>query len=128
MKVEWVKNNQNNEWFDFLRLNLDAPYFIGKRGVYVIWYIGSPSKVVRVGSGNIAERLKEHRSNIEITKFSSFGPLKVSWVVANGFPLIDRDDQLLGVERFLAEKYSPLIGDRYPNDVLSIGINLIGAA
>lgn len=81
MQVEWVKNIQNNEWFDLLRLNLDAPYFIGKRGVYVIWYVSSTSKVVRIGSGNIAERLKQHSSNYEITKYSSFGPLKVSWAI-----------------------------------------------
>lgn len=123
MIVEWVKNNQNNEWFDFLRLNLDAPYFIGKRGVYAIWYVGTPSKVIKIGSGNIVERLREHRSNTEITKFSSFGPLKVTWAVINGINF--KEEHLMGVECFLASTYTPLIGERYPS-VIPIQVNLIG--
>lgn len=118
-QVIWIKNNQNNEWFDFLRLNLDAPYFLGKRGIYVIWYT-SPSiaKVVRVGSGNISERLKEHRSNPEITKFSNSGQLKVTWIVVN-------ESDVPGIEKFLSRVYSPLIGDRF-SDEPEIQVNLIG--
>ncbi len=119
-RVLWVKNTQNNDWFDFLRLNFDAVYFIRKRGVYVIWY-ASPgiAKVIRIGSGNISERLKEHRQNPDITKYASYGQLKVSWVILN-------DSELLGVEKYLARVYSPLIGDRYPESVHEIQINLIG--
>ncbi len=118
-QVIWIKNNQNNEWFDFLRLNLDAPYFMGKRGIYVIWYT-SPSiaKVVRVGSGSISERLKEHRSNPEITKFSNSGQLKVTWIIVN-------ESDMFGIEKFLARVYSPLIGDRFPDEP-EIQVNLIG--
>jgi hypothetical protein len=118
--VTWIKNTQNNDWFDFLRLNLDAPYFLGKRGVYVIWY-SSPSiaKVVRLGSGNIAERLKNHRLNSEITKFSSLGQLKVSWIIVN-------EQSILGVEKYLAREYSPLVGDRSPEAVQEVVVNLIG--
>ena len=119
MQVSWLKNTQNNAWFDFLRLDLDAPYFVGKRGVYVIWY-SSPSiaKVVRLGSGNIAERLKTHRENPEITKFSNNGQLKVSWIIVN-------DEAMLGVEKFLAKSYSPLLGERYPESVQEVQVNLI---
>ncbi len=123
-RVNWIKNNQNGEWFDFLRLNLDAPYFNNKVGVYVIWYT-SPllAKVIRVGSGNIAQRLKEHRANQEITKYSSMGSLKVSWVVADSNPLLPSEIQ--GAELFLANRYHPLVGDRYPA-VQEVGISLIG--
>lgn len=118
-QVIWIKNNQNNEWFDFLRLNLDAPYFMGKNGVYVIWYT-SPSiaKVVKVGSGNISERLKEHRSNPEIIKFSNSGQLKVTWIVVG-------ENEMFGIEKFLSRVYSPLIGERFPDDP-EIQVNLIG--
>lgn len=118
-QVVWVKNNQNNDWFDFLRLNLDAPYFNGKIGVYVIWY-ASPAiaKVIRVGSGNISERLKEHRSNPEITKFSNMGQLKVTWITVNQI-------DTLGIEKYLSRVYSPLVGDRFP-DIPEILVNLIG--
>lgn len=118
--VIWVKNSQNNDWFDFLRLNLDASYFLGKRGVYVIWY-ASPgqAKVVRLGQGNISERLKEHRSNPDVTKYSYYGQLKVSWAILNEY-------ELSGVEKYLSRVYSPLIGDRYSDNIQEIQVNLIG--
>ena len=92
--------------------------------MYVIWYT-SPglAKAVRVGSGAIADRLKEHRANPEITKYSNSGQLKVSWVVADNVTFLER--KMEGVERYLARIYSPLIGDRFPN-VPEIEINLIG--
>ncbi len=119
-KVVWLKNTQNNEWFDFLKLNLDSPYFVNKRGVYVIWYT-SPSfaKAVRLGQGNIAERLKEHRANPNITRYSSSGQLKVSWIILN-------DYELSGVEKYLARIYSPLVGEQYPENVEEIQVKLIG--
>jgi hypothetical protein len=125
-QVAWVKNTQNNDWFDFLRLNLDAPYFFGKKGVYVIWYT-SPgiAKVVRVGSGVLADRLKEHRSNPEITKYSNSGQLKVSWVVVDKVAFFEHEME--GAEKYLARVYSPLVGDRFPN-IPEVPINLIGQA
>ena len=72
-QVFWIKNTQNNDWFDLLRLNLDAPYFLGKRGVYVIWYTSpGAAKVVRLGSGVISERLREHRSSPDILRYASY--------------------------------------------------------
>jgi hypothetical protein len=119
LEVKWVKNNQNNEWFDLLKLNLESKYFIDKKGVYVIWYVSSPSKAVRVGSGNIAERLKEHRANAEITKYSSFGPLKVTWAIVG-------EESIKGVETYLGRKYSPIIGGTFPSTT-EISVNLIGS-
>ena len=119
-QVVWIKNTQNNDWFDFLRLNLDSSYFIDKRGVYVIWY-ASPgtAKVVKLGSGNISERLKEHRLNPDIIRYASYGQLKVSWIILG-------ESEFLGVEKYLARVYSPLVGDRYPEDINEIQVNLIG--
>lgn len=109
LNINWVKNQNNNQWFDFLRLNLDSPYFQDKEGVYVIWYAGpSEAKVIRIGQGHIATRLKEHRSNPEITKYSNYGQLKVSWAIVDSQY---RD----GVEAFLFDSYNPLIGERSPS-------------
>jgi hypothetical protein len=120
MKVTWIKNTQNSQWFDLLRLNLSAPYFTGKLGVYVIWYASPQSaKVIYVGSGAIGERLVEHRSNPEISKYSQYGQLKVSWA------LMDDPTTMTGVEAFLAHSYSPIIGERSLN-VDPIEVNLIG--
>lgn len=123
-QVMWVKNTQNNDWFDFLRLNLDSPYFVGKKGVYVIWYT-SPglAKAVRVGSGVIGDRLKEHRENPEVTKYSSSGQLKVAWVIVNDTAFFE--SEMEGAEKYLARVYAPLIGDRFP-DASEVAISLIG--
>lgn len=120
LTVNWVKNSNNNESFDLLRLNLNAPYFLNKVGVYVIWY-ASPSgvnKVIRVGQGDIASRLREHRSNPEILRYSSYGQLKVTWALLNSQE--DRN----GVEAYLYDSYSPLIGERSPA-AQPISVNLI---
>lgn len=122
--VTWIKNNQNNDWFDLLRLNLDAPYFYGKRGVYVIWYTSpAAAKVIRVGSGNIAERLKAHRANNEIIRYSAYGQLKVAWIIVDNVTVFEKE--ILGIEAYLAKAYSPLVGDNFPNALL-VPVNLIG--
>lgn len=118
LTINWVKNSSNNEWFDLLRLNLNAPYFLNKEGVYIIWY-SSPSgaKVIRVGQGDIGSRLIEHRSNPEILRYSSYGQLKVTWALVNS-------QYRNGVEAFLYDSYSPLIGERSPA-AQPISVNLI---
>ncbi len=124
MNVVWQKNSQNNEWFDFLRLDLDSSYFNGKKGVYVLWYVAPPkAKAIKVGSGNLLEQLKNLRSNPLVLQYSNNGTLKVSWVTVNGAL---KEDQMAGVEAFLYDSYSPLMGER--NSAASIEINLIGKA
>lgn len=124
--LHWVKNERNSEWFDFLRLNLDSPYFINKRGVYVIWYtsplVGS-SKVIRLGQGDIGDRLREHRSNPDIVEYSKLGQLKVTWALIDNLNFFEGD--LNGAEAYLADFYAPLIGERFPF-VQGISVNPIG--
>ncbi len=112
--VTWIKNTINGEYFDLLRLDLGAPYFINKSGVYVIWYASpSGSKVIRVGQGSpISDRLREHRMNPQINQYAAYGPLKVSWVVLPRNPeLFDR------IEAYLYDYYRPVVGERAPNAV-----------
>lgn len=120
LPVLWQKNTQNNEYFDFLRLDLSSSYFPGKRGVYVIWYVGTPPKVIKVGSGNLLEQFKNLRTNPTVLQYSNNGVLKVSWVAVNG---VLKDDQVPGVEAFLYDSYSPIIGER--NNALPISVTLI---
>jgi hypothetical protein len=115
--VNWVKNQNNGQWFDLLRLNLDAPYFQDKEGVYIIWYAGPSSKVIKVGQGHIGARLKEHRSNPEIVRYSNYGQLKVTWA------LVEKWDRH-GVEAFLFDSYNPILGERSPA-AQPIPVNLI---
>lgn len=103
----WVKST-SGEWLDLLGLNLAGSYFATPRnGVYAIWYkTPSQSPVIKVGQGNIAERLAAERTNPEVLKFASLGPLKVSWWPA------DEQATRNGIEAFLSEKYSPILGSQ----------------
>lgn len=111
LQVEWIKSRAGF-WLDLQTVDLtDVTTF----GVYVIWHRGNPSQVVRVGQGNVADRLTAHKSDPDILAYAERG-LSVTWAAV----LVSQAD---GVERFLANQYSPLVGDRHPA-VAPIVVNL----
>lgn len=113
MNVIWTKCT-GNVWCTLNRVNLST---VETEGVYVIWKPGSngcPGQAVRVGQGDIQDRLVTHRNDPEITKYGS--DLCVTWVAVESRY---RD----GVERYLAEQCSPLVGERFPL-VTPIPVNL----
>lgn len=103
MDLKWIKCT-NDVWCDLQNLNLSSEHFNDLKGVYIIW---SGEKVIRLGSGIIKDRLKEHRDNPEINKHPN---LKVTWAQVNG-------NQMEGVEKFLSDKLSPMVGDRFPSRI-----------
>jgi hypothetical protein len=113
--VTWVKCDQGL-WCSFDRVNLTK---VSTVGVYVIWHTGSPGRVVRVGQGDIAQRLGAHRDDPAVTRYRTNGSLLVTW--AEVPKKADRD----GIERYLANHYRPLVGDAWP-DVTPIPVNLPG--
>src|SRR5262249_58770910 len=72
-------------------------------GVYVIWYYGNPGRVVRLGQGKIADRIAAHRRDAQITRYRP-NRLLITWAAV---PPAMMD----GVERYLSERYPPLVGD-----------------
>lgn len=118
MLLEWVKC-EGDVWCSFERLDLSN---VISFGVYVIWkppaLALSTPQVIRVGQGNIAERIAAHRLDPEITQY---GPgLLVTWAEVLGY-YVD------GVEAFLAQQLRPAVGDRFPL-APPIAVNLPGAA
>lgn len=111
MQVKWVKST-SDEWLNLSRVNLSN---VNVRGVYVIWQ-GS-AKVVRVGQGDIKSRLTEHRQNNIIMRHAVAGKLFVTWATAPAH-------MLDGIERFLAEEYLPIEGERFP-EAHPIAVNKI---
>jgi hypothetical protein len=101
--LSWVKCVEN-VWCSLERLDLDN---VTANGVYIIWHSGNPGRVVRVGQGNIAERLKAHRTDQSILAYKKNGQLYVTWAAV---PVHHLD----GVEAYLALQWNPLVGDRYP--------------
>lgn len=109
--LNWVKSTSNS-WLPFQSVNLDN---VTSDGVYIIWHSGNPGKVVYVGQGDIASRIKAHRNRSDINAYAKSGTLHVTWA---SVPIHQKD----GVERHLADKWSPLVGDAHP-DVAPIAVN-----
>lgn len=112
LNLNWVKCNGGAEWCPFEGVNLSD---VATKGVYIIWHAGNPGKVVYVGQGDVADRLTAHRNEQEITQYKNSGKLMVTWAAVSAF---QRD----GVERFLADKWNPLVGVHHPN-VAPIAVN-----
>jgi hypothetical protein len=113
--LQWITCGDDGHWcsFDSLILSrLPADLL----GVYIIWHTGNPSRVVRVGQGYVADRVAEHRGDKEITQYRAYGSLRITWAAVP--KASDRD----GFERYLADMWSPLVGDAWP-DVDPIAVN-----
>lgn len=116
IKLTWAKTPEN-KWFALQKWDFSE---IKTVGVYHIWCIGTDRKYnVRSGQGIIGARLTAHKGDAGITKHAKNGTLFVTWAEVPA-------DLLDGVERFLADHYKPVEGDRYP-DVEPIQATLPGA-
>ena len=113
MELNWMKC-VGDVWCKLNAVNLDHRHFDGLEGVYVIWHGGTAASVVYVGQGMIRDRLREHRRDESIQEFKEFD-LYVTWA---------RVDQTKrdGVERYLADFWKPLVGDRHP-DAKPLAVN-----
>jgi hypothetical protein len=112
----WIKSTANEGLQFETFTNLSQ---VNANGVHVIWHGGPKPWTVRVGQGNVCERLTAHRVDSAISAYRPLG-LFVTWATV---PSYEKD----GVERFLADELRPLIGDRHP-DVRPIPVNLPWAA
>jgi hypothetical protein len=106
LSLSWISKSTAGRWLPLKTVNLDG---VTAQGVYMIWHGGNPSRVVRVGQGDIPQRLKAHRLDPAILDYERFG-LYVTWAAV---PVAQRD----GVERFLANAWRPLVGDTFPQGV-----------
>ncbi len=111
-QVNWIKSTKQ-QWLSFEKVDLSK---VTANGVYIIWHDGNPARVVYVGQGDIASRIISHRTRTDITRYAKFGTLLVTWA---SVPANQRD----GIERYLADKYQPLVGEAHP-DVRPIEVNL----
>jgi hypothetical protein len=112
MQVTWVKCGNGANWCPFDSVTLDN---VETQGVYIIWYDGNPGRVVRIGQGDVKDRLCKHRKDMEILAYRRYGTLRVTWAYV---PSAQRD----GVENYLAAKWAPLVGEAFP-DVAPIAVN-----
>lgn len=102
----------NGDYCNFWSVNLDHSHFDNLEGIYLIW-IGN--KMLYVGQGVIKDRIAAHRTESDFTKYWG-QDVRVTWC---GLDNAYRD----GVERYLANHYTPEIGLTHP-DVNPISVNL----
>jgi hypothetical protein len=114
--VAWIKST-NGTWLPFDRVNLSG---IKTTGVYVIWHGGQNPWTVRVGQGDIVDRITTHRADQKILAYRSYGGLWVTWAEVS-IRYLD------GIERYLGNQLRPLVGEKFP-DVSPIPVNLPWAA
>ena len=112
ISVSWVKCGNGANWCPLEKVDLSG---VSATGVYIIWHEGNPSRVVRIGQGDIAARLGAHRRDPAVLAYNRFGTLRVTWAAV---PV----HQLDGVERYLANMWPPLIGDAFP-EVAPLAVN-----
>lgn len=103
--THWYKCGTDSHYCGLVDLNLAS---VKENGVYIIWHAGNPSRVVRVGQGDVAARLAAHRKDSAILAYAKHGILRVTWA---DLPV----HQWGGVERYLANTWPPLVGDAFPN-------------
>lgn len=110
---QWAKM-PNNTYCPLMELNLD--YIQNTKGVYAIWQISPVPRTIRLGQGYIGQRLATHRKDKAVMAYHTSGVYYASWIIP---PAAFLD----GIERYLAEKLRPLVGDAFP-DVAPIAVNL----
>lgn len=112
--VTWTSSTENG-W-----CGLDTVGLVGLRtvGVFMIWYTGNPGRVICVGQGDIAVRLLAAQSDEAVRAFEDRGRLFVTWAQVS-------PARIDGIERYLAETWSPLIESARP-DVEAIEVNSPG--
>ena len=111
MLLQWIKCT-GDQWCPFSGLDLAK---VTKHGVYVVWHGGPAPHTVYVGQGDVADRIADHRRDQKITRHAQKGGLYVTWA---SVPVAQRD----GIERYLADRFSPLEGDRHP-EVAPLAVN-----
>ncbi|MDW6026063.1 hypothetical protein SAZ10_30320 [Mesorhizobium sp. BAC0120] len=120
LQLNWISRDTTGQLLRLYDVNLST---IDVHGVYVIYRSGTVSTsptAIRVGQGDVADRLQEHRGNSTIKAHAKIGNVYVAF--ASVAPLL-----IDGVERFLVDRYRPLIGDVIPK-VLPVPASLPFAA
>jgi hypothetical protein len=105
--LEWMKC-LGDRWCCLFDVRLDSRHLDELNGVYIIWYWEDRylPAVVRVGQGNIKERLLQDRQKPAILALKDYD-LVVTWAFVG-------ESQRDGVERYLGETLDPIIKSLLP--------------
>ena len=137
--VQWQKCQNNFSWCRFnsdilndsrLTMYLGPPMRRSKiesSGVYVIFAGAHNPKILKVGSGKIKQRFREHLNDPEVLQYYAQG-LYATWAT---IPLLRPNpfkpiytDRIRGAEKYLSIVLAPvLLGERFPEKVEMVAVN-----
>ena len=75
MQLDWIKCGEGSRYCQLELVDLSN---VDTKGVYVIWHSAS-GKVIRIGQGDIKNRLSQHRRDPAILRHRGEATLLVSW-------------------------------------------------
>ena len=110
--LTWIKAPLNR-WARLLDLDLES---VRAHGVYVIWHGGYPTRVVKIGHGDLAAGLAACRKDARVTGYAKEGPLFVTWAAADA-------SHAAGIARHLEGILRPLLEDHAGANVVAIAAN-----
>lgn len=102
LMLQWNKC-EGGQWCKLYGLDLEDEHFQFMAGVYIIWKDAAGREILRVGQGNIQERLYNHQWEDDIMA-EDRQHIYVTWA---GLDAVNRD----GVLRFLLDVLKPKITD-----------------
>lgn len=114
LSLNWATKD-NGDWYELNSYDFSK---IDTVGVYHIWCGGEQPYSVRPGQGKIGPRIEAHKGDLKIMSHERSGTLYVTWAEVPKQYL----DQ---VERYLADQFGPVEGNRFP-DVVPLEVNLPG--
>ena len=108
MNLLWLKC-ENNAWCSLRDVDLSHSYYDNFVGIYIIWYWNKFGEAVtiKVGQGNIRERLKAHNTDPQIQAYAHLN-LLVTWT---SLP----SNLLDGAEAYLGKVLKPRVGSLFPD-------------
>lgn len=113
MHLDWKKTYANGALITLDGVDLST---VKAGGVYVIYLAGNPPTTVYVGKGDVSARLGSHRNDARFKAARAKGTLCVA------FASVAAADQE-GVEKYLATRLPPVVGERHPESVREIAVN-----
>lgn len=113
MPLEWKKTYGQGGLITLDGVDLST---VKANGVYVIYLSANPPITVYVGKGDVSARLASHRNDARFKAARTRGTLCVA------FASVTAAEQE-GVEKYLARRHPPLVGERHPENVREIAVN-----
>ena len=126
MTLQWDTDSFNSTLIDDPRL--EFPWGLSLTGIYIIWAETTPHTILKVGSGQIKNRLREHINDPKVQPYKRHS-LYVTWAtIPWGYwldlPIDEYTDTLRGIEKFIGFIYPPKLTERLPVNVDLVFVNI----